>query len=394
MTRLTSALRGEVAATTLETYRRAGSAAYEDLLNAEQTRRELADAGTNLWALTPGQSTQLLSTWNAFALQTLGDRFIEADYEADPATVGYLPPVTAEQAARFLGEVQQWSGLARRGAADPAFDLTAERALPAPLPAWVEVEPCPIPHLVAMVAAARSMREHIEAALADFNRTPLPEGKEPVAARLRGMLADADSAVAYAESMRSAGENRSVHERVEKLVQKGIGIYYHVGQLLAQPALLERPEVEIAVMDARSLPLPGEPGFDPWVLTDPATRADWQRDYAARRAVSNLWHMDPDPAATLTIQAQIDAAVAAGIVTVGVDAQGRRIGNYYCCPWSPIYLARRAVTIGGRSLRPGDEFVFDVSAEEMLDGGRFKRELVVGPFHPTDQIDYCDPTAG
>jgi hypothetical protein len=392
MTRLTSALRGEVAATTVEAYRRAGQAAYEDLLDAESTRRDLAIAGTDLWATSPGQATQLLCTWNAFALQTLGDQFIQADYAADPSTVGFLPPVTAEQAARFLGEVQRWSSFARRGAADAQFDVSEQMAVPASLPMWVEVEPCPPPHLVAMFAAGASMREHIEAALADFNRPGIPESKEPGAARLRGMLADADSAISYAESMRTSGSNQAVHERVEVLLRRGINAYYQIGQLLAQPALLERPEVQVATIAGPSRPLPGQPGFDPWALTDPASRASWQRDPSARRAIDNLWRMDPDPAATLTIQAQIDAAAKAGLIAVGVDAQGNKMGNYYCCPWSPINYVRKPVTIAGQSLRAGDEFVFDVSAEEMMEGGKFKRELVVGPFHPTDEIDYCDPS--
>ena len=394
MTRLTSALRGEVAATTVEAYRRAGAAAYEDLAAAEDARRALALAGTDLWSTAPGQATQLLCTWNAFALQTLGDRFIDADYAADPSTVGYLPPVTAEQTARFLGEVQQWSSYARRAASDPGFDLSAQMTLPSPLPPWVEVEPCPPSHLAAMGSAATAMREHVEAALADFVAAGVPEQRRPAEGRLRGMIADAESAIGYAESMGGARSDRRLHEQMETLLQRGIATYYRVGQLLAQPALLDRPEVMVAAIDAPTLPLPGQPGFDAWVLTDPKTRADWKRDPAARRAVDHLWRMDPRPGATLTIQAQIDAAVAAGLITVGVDASGREMGNFYCCPWSPIYLVRRPVTIGGRAFRAGEEFVFDVSAEEMERGGAFKRELVIGPFHPTAEIDYCDPASG
>jgi hypothetical protein len=33
------------------------------------------------------------------------------------------------------------------------------------------------------------------------------------------------------------------------------------------------------------------------------------------------------------------------------------------------------------------QFTFDVSAE----GGEFRRQILVGPFAPTDEVDYCDP---
>jgi len=40
------------------------------------------------------------------------------------------------------------------------------------------------------------------------------------------------------------------------------------------------------------------------------------------------------------------------------------------------------------------EFTFDVSAEEMPEGGEFTRRLLTGPFHSTSRIDYCDPSEG
>jgi hypothetical protein len=39
------------------------------------------------------------------------------------------------------------------------------------------------------------------------------------------------------------------------------------------------------------------------------------------------------------------------------------------------------------------QFTFDVSAEEMAEGGQFVRRLLPGPFHLTGDVDYCDPTA-
>lgn len=57
-------------------------------------------------------------------------------------------------------------------------------------------------------------------------------------------------------------------------------------------------------------------------------------------------------------------------------------------------MARRPVRVGGRRLRPLQQFCLDVSAEEIPEGGDFKRGLVLGTFSPTDEIDYCDPASG
>jgi hypothetical protein len=393
MTRLAAAMHGEVSAVTVEAYRRAGASAYQDALAADQVRAEMAAAGTSLWAAGAGQASQLLCTWNAFVLQTLGDELVEADYRADPRTVGFLPRVTAEQAAAFLGEVESWSARSRRAAADPGYDVSAEIALPAQLPGWIEVEPCPRAHLAAMLATGRAVRGRAEAALADFTRAGTPAGQEKAASRLAGMAADAASVLSYGESLWAPAVPQGVHEQVENSLKRGIAAYYLLGQLLAMPGLLDRPAAGHTSPAGKLLPLPGQPGFDPWCLTDPASRGAWRRDPAARRSIDILWRYDPDPAGTLAVQSQIDAAVEDGSVVAGITAEGRRIGNYFCCPWSAIYLVRRPVAIAGRRLRAMQQFTFDVSAEEIGEGGQFKRGLLLGPFHPTDKVDYCDPTA-
>jgi hypothetical protein len=41
-------------------------------------------------------------------------------------------------------------------------------------------------------------------------------------------------------------------------------------------------------------------------------------------------------------------------------------------------------------------FAYDVSAEPMMEegGGRFVRQLVLGPFHASSQVDYGDRGSG
>ncbi len=163
-----------------------------------------------------------------------------------------------------------------------------------------------------MLAAARAMRGRAEAALGDLAKAPPPHGKADAASRLKGLAAEADSVVSFGESLWNPDATGEIREKVENSLRRGIAAYYQLGQLLAMPALLEQPEISATAVAGASLPLPGQPGFDPWCLTDPASRSVWQQDPAARRAIDMLWRYDPDPAATVGIQAQIDAAAAAG----------------------------------------------------------------------------------
>lgn len=191
-----------------------------------------------------------------------------------------------------------------------------------------------------MMAAARAMRDRVEAAQANFVRAGMAADRAKDAARLAGLVADADSAVSYAEALWSPTADEVPHERIEASLKRALKGYYRVGQLFAMPTLLDRPDVRASTPVAARLPLPGQPGFDPWCLTSPGSRARWQRDPKARRAIGLLWRYDPDPAATLGLQAQIDAAVSSGAAQSAVRrwgitsaVRGRR-STWCASPWS------------------------------------------------------------
>lgn len=396
--RLLAVARGEIPSDTLEAYRRAGGVVYDLLEEVEDRRRQVTVQGLDPWSVDPATQVQFLCTWNAFALQTLGDQFLEADYRSNPATTGYVPPVTAQQVLAFYREVEGWVGRAQRAQSDPASRLDV--AVPVMLPPWVVVEPCPPAHLDGMRAAARSIREHAEAAMAAFQEERLPDQRHAAVQSLRGLLAEATTQAEYADRLWTQHASQDLHEQIERSMRAAIERYYRLGQLLAMPDLIDQPQqppisaVSTRAVQARVPALPGQPGFDPWCLTDPETRPGWQRDPAARQAIANLWRYDPDPRRTLEIQAEIDAALAGGEIDYAVDRTGRRLGHYFCCPWASVYVVKRPIGIGGRSLRPLEEFTYDVSAEEVLEGGQFKREILVGVFQPTEDVDYCDPHGG
>ncbi len=402
LNRLAAFLEGEVSTESLEAYRRAGLIVYDLLRAVEERRLACKIEGLDPWSVAPATQAEALCTWNAFVLQMVGDQFLDADARMNPATAGFVPRVTAAQVQTVYGQVEAWVSRARQAHSNPESALDV--AVPADLPPWVAVEPCPPAHLEATLEAARAIRSHAEAALAVFQEEALPEDKRPAAQRLRQLAAGATAPLEYAERLWSSHPPRSIHEDIERHAHRAVESYYHLGQLLAMPRLVDGydPARALAgtgpsaapVSGGARLPRPGEPGFDPWCLTDPSARAGWQADPSARRAIRTLWANDPDPARTLAIQEQIDAALARGDIAYAETRDGRRLGHYYCCPWAPIYVVKRPVDIGGRRLRALQEFTFDVSAEQVARGGRFQRELLVGSFQPTDQVDYCDLSTG
>ncbi len=392
-TRLRATLHREVSADMLEAYKRAGLAVYDALADAEERRAALAAEPGALWRAAPAEQAQLAATWNAWAFQLLGDELLAADYRTDPGTVGYVPRVTHAQALSFYEEVEPWLGRSRRAQGDPGVHLATE--LPAELPPWAEVEPCPREHLEAMRSACQSLCEHAELALADAERSAGEAQRDDVAA-LRGRLAAALSAAEYAQALDQDKLPLELHERIEDGLKRAIEGAHRVGQLAAAPRLLERSDAfgppDLAASAPR-LPGPGEPGWDPWLLTDPETRERWKRDRRARRAIEQLWRADPDPRRTLELQSQIEEGMRENYL-IYARTQGRPLGNYFCCPWSPIYEVAKPVAVGGQRLARGTQFTLDVSAEEMAEGGPFVRRILTGDFRPTSEVDYCDPSAG
>ncbi|MBB4913445.1 hypothetical protein [Streptosporangium saharense] len=234
---------------------------------AEVLRRSMAAEGIDPWSAPEAVAAQQLYAWNAFVLQTLGDKMIEADYHADTRTVGYLPQVTAEQVWAFFGQVEGWLSLARQAAANPGFRIADPRALPADLPGWVEVQPCPSAHLEAMIAASAAIREHAELALGLLEQAGVPQTRLADRDRLRQLAAQAATAADYAVNMYSPGVDARLHELIEERLRGVLGTYHHLGQLVAMPTLLRTyGSPQEPPRRHRKLPRPGQPGFDPWCL--------------------------------------------------------------------------------------------------------------------------------
>lgn len=394
--RMRALIRGEISAETIESYRAAGGLAYSCFVEAEKKRADLADGGTSPWTMSAGDRAYFTAVWIGFSLQTLGDAFIKADYDLDPGTAGFVPPITAQQVDMFYSHVAEF--LAFAAAAADSKDYVLPVHLPFDLPEFVEADPCPLAHLVAMLAAGLVMVEHTGIAVSDAMRAAKDRPAESAA--LRSRMAALQSTHDSAQALHRDGfaPTPEMHQRIESQIKSVIQEAFLIGQLAAQPDLLSdvynrhpvshasgNPLDDIFTPD-RQLPRPGIPGFDLFCLTSPSHVSQFRRDPKARSAMEFLWKHDPNPDATLTIQESILAAADRGDIS---DRQNGKAACYYCCPWAAIYLVVRPVTLAGHYLRPGQEFVFDVSAEEAERGGPFRRELLIGRFSSTTKTDYC-----
>jgi hypothetical protein len=432
-------LQDEVPAATLEAYRRASLPVFEVMDVAEARRQECAAAGLDPWAVPPATRAELLCAWNAYVLQTLGNEFLDADYDASPATVGYVPPATAKQVLAFYEQVEEWLDRARQAHASPGYRLNVEA--PAELPGWSAAHPSTSGHFAGLMRALRVVGEHTAAAMAFLPDEP-PEGEEKQAQlnRIRQLYASAESKARYATDLLGAGATREVQQRLEPYARDAIELFYTVGQLAADPWLaVDPPPPAVPVPSAAPLLIPVDPsravpadppapiepradlrptvqgapyavsapapsaapppepvrepvrepapkpGFDPWSLTDSRAVAELREDHRAVRAVRRMWRLDPDPGQTLAIQAEIESAMKRGAVAYASDGSDR-LGHFNRCPWGSVYVASRRVTLGGKELRPMQRFVYDVGTAG--EDEPFRRRILTGSFYRAGDVEY------
>ncbi|HYR07765.1 MAG TPA: hypothetical protein VEQ60_08345 [Longimicrobium sp.] len=408
--RMVARLQGEVPATTLEAYRRASLQVFELMDQVEARRAEGAAAGLDPWTVPPATRAEFLCAWNAFVLQTLGNDILDADYAAEPVTAGFVPPITADQVLRFFSQVEGWVNRAQQAHANP--DYVLDVAVPAELPSWSRVKPVPTSHLQGIMHAMRLVADHASAAMGLLPQTA-PGGAEQQAQlnRIRQLFASAQSKARYAADLHGATPSRDLHERVDPHARGAIELFYQLGQLIADPTLatgsaparpgkpsLPPPEPAPAAPPAAppappqvwagaTYPgvFPGDARFDIWCLSDPAARQTLQNDPAARRALRKMWRLDPDPISTLQVREQIQTAFESGDIA-HASGRGGRVGHFHCCPWGPVFVARRNVKIGKTALRTMEQFVFDLGALNRAE--TFRRRIVVGTFAQTEEVEY------
>ena len=349
--RLQAKARGEISSSDLIAYGRAGSDAY-DLIDG-----------------LPATGIARVAAWNAFVLQTFGDKLL-----ASTPTPGFAPVDTAEHVRVLYELVGAWLARARAAAASTAYRLDV--AVPQLLPHHWSIEPRTAEQLAGMKTTIEAVQARVASDLEALH------GQEPAHERLKLLMSAVDSSADYADKLWMHAPGLELRRTLGATLQDGLDNAYQLGQLLALPQLLEQshgrtpPATHPPGPSALRIFLPGEAGFDPWCLTDPLERRHKESIGRYQEAIDHLWKSDPHPEQTLAIQAEIGAALEHGAVDyMPTDDVGRLSHLAESCPWPGVMYAKAAVLVGGKEIEHGDRFVFTTGG----DGDDFQRAIVTAP---------------
>lgn len=230
----------ETPASLLEAYRRARPSVLEVINLAQARWLEHAIEGAGPWTMPPAVRAELVCAWNAFALQTLGDAIVDADYEAHPATRGFVSPLSARQAQGFYAQVEPWLTRARQARADPGFVLDVP--VPTRLPEWVDstLDPLPASLVEGLMRAMSSLDEQLAAVTVLLPPTGEPSWKEQLD-RFLERYESAQGVARRALDLHRAGSARDVNPKVLSGVREAIEIFFELGQLIAGAAAASPP---------------------------------------------------------------------------------------------------------------------------------------------------------
>ena len=230
--KLKASTHGEVSREGLDPFRAAGGRVYDYVLELDGLRLEAKAS--------PGLQVALLSGWIAFALQVLGDEMLDADAALDPKTAHYVPEVTARQVTAFYEQVQPWMARAQASKASPSYQLDVP--VPEILPEWVEVEPCPPAHLLALRQAANRLASQTQGVLAGFDPGPDQVHAKDLVAQ---GVAEATSTADYANGLwgaATAAPPAQMHEAIEANLKHAVESFFYIGQVIAMPKLADAPK--------------------------------------------------------------------------------------------------------------------------------------------------------
>lgn len=334
--------RGEVSTAALAAYGAANSDAYDLLDNV------------------PAEGPARLSAWCAFVLQTHADNLIGSG-----SAPGYCDSEALAEATTLYQLTSSWLDHAR-AAPGTAFEV----AVP---------QPYPRPRGPQGLGELRALRKTLETVQSRLGSDLAARESEAVYGRLQPTLPVVQAALDASAALLGGGSPRpEVAETMAQTLLAGLDRAHQAGQLLAMTELISTevasppPRPPVTGAAALTMFLPGDPGFDPWCLTDPQEQMERRDDGVSAGLLETFWQSDPAPDVTLGIQADIAMALESGMVTYLPRGEQGSLGRATRgCPWPGAFFALGDLTVGGEHLDAGDRFVFVTGSEQ----GSFHRAI-------------------
>ena len=366
--RVVAAIKGEVSIQTLQAHQRAGAIVY-DLLNKHNQ--------TSIWRQPPDEAMLRVCVWNAFALQLLADKILEANDTLDPLTAGFVPPQTHQAVLTLYETSSRWYKNAQQAKKDSKFQPSIK--LPASIPGWKQNNQLPRIFVDALLEGASALQTQALARMADFERIPNPtQGKTvrvytfpanhpEIVAVIKGKLSKTETEHSYAMRLLGQTAPNQVNQTALKSLMLALNTYFQLGQWMAMPSLIKLPKP----------PSPKSPHSQPgfWRYSDPDALPQLRRDNVAKRAIEEMWDSDPNPNLTEAFHLEIEAAWAAGQLERAIKDNGKPYGHHRSAPFAPILEVLEDLELCQKSLSQGD--IIALEAYRVPRSGEFRRKLVV-----------------
>lgn len=391
-----TAIRGEVSDANVQGYLRAASQIADVWQQIDNRITELVSQGQP-----PEEAYQRLGYALAFiraarAYQVFVHELLAADAAADPATAGFLPRVTYDQANALAHHIEPNLQRAVAALTDAAYE--PDVALPIKLGPRIEAEgACPVAHLEGTIAAAREMREWAAGLIAEYAETtqrassasaraatPATTSTADHIARLNSQLAQADAQLQFGVDLvgqvTRGQATAELHEQGEDFLWDALHTFFLLNQAVALPELLEpdrrhtRERFKAGAKHGASGAGDGRVYHDErihpddlWRVAAPSARSSIRGTRFGRNEMKELCEK---MGGVLTADAQQYLDEVKEAVQRGDAISVAAMAN---CPFEPLYRARRPLTIAGAHVQVNHEFHWDFHRGQLETLSRFER---------------------
>lgn len=392
-------IRGEVSDANVRGYLRAASQIEDVWQQIDARVSALISEGETPWDAYAKVGYALAFTRAARAHQVLLRELLAADAAADPATAGFLPRVTYDQANALAHQIQPSLQRAVAALTDPAFQ--PDVALPLELGPRIDAEGvCPVAHLQGMIAAAREVREWAAGLIAQYSMAvhcaPTAPTAEPSTTSqatpgapksitehvtaLNSRLAQADAQLQFGTDLvgqvTHGQATPELHEQAERTLWDALRGYFILNQVVALPDILRQSATPGgAVVDGRGTgrsrartyrDRPIRPD-ELWRVSAPSARSELR---GTRFGNDEMREMCGKMGGILSASTQqylddVEEAVRRGDAII-VSAMAN-------CPFEPLYRAQRPLTLAGATIPATYEFHWNFHRGHIESAPRFSR---------------------